>query len=79
MTDESSLITNNTKYLKALQKNTLIVGHSNTIDDLVNKLLGEKKLSDLPETEFNHLFVVIKKGKKWKFESLYYGSGSESH
>jgi phosphohistidine phosphatase SixA len=59
--------------LKALQKNTLIVGHSNTVDDIVNKLLGEKKLSDLPETEYNHLFVVIKKGKKWKLESLYYG------
>lgn len=59
--------------LKALKKNTLIVGHSNTVDDIVNKLSGIKQLSDLPETEYNHLFIIIKKGKKWKFESLYYG------
>jgi len=60
--------------LKTLKKNALIVGHSNTVDDIVNKLSGTNYLSDLPETEYNHLFVVIKKGRKWKFESLYYGS-----
>lgn len=59
--------------LKALKGNTLIVGHSNTIDDIVNKLMGESLLTDLPETEYNHLFLVIKKGKKWKFKSLRYG------
>jgi phosphohistidine phosphatase SixA len=59
--------------LKALNGNTLIVGHSNTVDDIVNKLTGEKLLSDLPETEYNHLFLVIRKGKKWKFRSLTYG------
>ncbi|TXJ29350.1 MAG: histidine phosphatase family protein [Chitinophagaceae bacterium] len=59
--------------LKALNKNALIVGHSNTVDDIVNKLSGNNYLTDLPETEYNHLLVVIKKGRKWKFESLYYG------
>ncbi len=59
--------------LKALKGNTLIVGHSNTVDDIVNKLTGEKLLSDLPETEYNHLFLVVKRGKKWKFRSLTYG------
>ncbi|MBN8880244.1 MAG: histidine phosphatase family protein [Sphingobacteriales bacterium] len=59
--------------LKALKKNALIVGHSNTVDDIVNKLSGNNYLTDLPETEYNHLFIVSKKGRKWKFESLYYG------
>ncbi|MCG2615655.1 histidine phosphatase family protein [Terrimonas sp. NA20] len=59
--------------LKALKGNTLIVGHSNTIDDIVNKLMGENLLTDLPETEYNHLYLVTKKGKKWKFKSLTYG------
>ncbi|MET0466518.1 MAG: phosphoglycerate mutase family protein [Chitinophagaceae bacterium] len=59
--------------LKNLKGNTLIVGHSNTVDDVVNKLMGQTLLTDLPETEYNHLFLVIKKGKKWKFRSLTYG------
>lgn len=59
--------------LKTLNKNTLIVGHSNTIDDVVNRLSGRNLLSDLPETEYNHLFILIKKGNKWKFRSLTYG------
>lgn len=59
--------------LKALKGNTLIVGHSNTVDDIVNKLTGKNLLSDLPETEYNHLFLVIRKGKSWKLRSLVYG------
>jgi broad specificity phosphatase PhoE len=59
--------------LKALNGNTLIVGHSNTIDDIVNKLMGKNLLTDLPETEYNHLYLVIRKGKKWRFRSLTYG------
>lgn len=44
--------------LKTLKGNVLIVGHSNTVDDLVNGLLNEKKLADLADHEYNHLFLV---------------------
>jgi 2,3-bisphosphoglycerate-dependent phosphoglycerate mutase len=54
--------------LKLKKKNTLIVGHSNTIDDVVNMLCGEKKVAgDLPDAEYNKLFIVKKKGKKFFF------------
>jgi phosphohistidine phosphatase SixA len=60
--------------LKSKKKNTLIVGHSNTVDDIVNGLCGEIKVpGDLPETEFNNLFIVKKKGKRNIFYSQKYG------
>jgi phosphohistidine phosphatase SixA len=60
--------------LKSKKKNTLIVGHSNTVDDIVNMLCGEIKVpGDLPETEFNNLFIVKKKGKRYIFYSQKYG------
>ncbi|XVJ65661.1 MAG: histidine phosphatase family protein [Lacibacter sp.] len=49
------------------KKNVLIVGHSNTVDDLVNKLMNQQLLSDLPDTAYNNLFMVTLKGKKYKF------------
>lgn len=62
--------------LKAIKKgNSLIVGHSNTVDDIVNKLCGEIKLpKDLPDSEYDNLYVVTKKGKKMKFENKTYGT-----
>lgn len=61
--------------LKEFEKgDVLVVGHSNTVDDLVNKLMGEKIIeSDLPDTEYGSLFVVIKKGKKYSFEKRHFG------
>jgi 2,3-bisphosphoglycerate-dependent phosphoglycerate mutase len=60
--------------IKALKKNTVIVGHSNTVDDIVNKLCGEVKINgDLKETEYNDLFIVKKKGKRYVFYSQKYG------
>jgi len=54
--------------LKALnKKNILIVGHSNTVDDVVNGLMGEKVLSDLADPEYGDVFIVKKKGKNLKF------------
>jgi broad specificity phosphatase PhoE len=60
--------------LKGIKKNVLVVGHSNTIDDIVNGLTGEKTVpGDLPESEYNNLFVITYKGKKVKFERRTFG------
>jgi len=54
--------------LRSKNKNILVVGHSNTVDDVVNMLCGKKEVAgDLPETEYNKLFIVKKKGKKYLF------------
>ncbi len=45
------------KQLLALKGNSLVVGHSNTIPDLV-RLLGGDAGSELPETEFNRLYQI---------------------
>ena len=56
------------KMIKTSRKNTLIVGHSNTVDDVVNGLCGEKKVAgDLPDDEFNKFYILKVKGKKIHF------------
>jgi len=57
--------------LKAVnQNNILIVGHSNTVDDIVNRLTGTNTMSDLPETEYGSLFIVRKKGSNYTYEKI---------
>ena len=54
--------------------NILIVGHSNTVDDIVNKLEGKSVIpGDLPESEYGDLFLVKRKGKKYRFEKMHFG------
>jgi len=54
--------------LKSKRKNTLIVGHSNTVDEIVNMLCGKKEVpGDLPDTEYNKLFIIKMKGNKTRF------------
>lgn len=50
--------------------NVLVVGHSNTVDDVVNGLLGEAKMSDLPDTTYGNVFIVKKKGSSYSFEQM---------
>lgn len=62
--------------IRAIQKgNVLIVGHSNTVDDVVNKLMGEIKVpKDLPDSEYDNLYIVTNKGSRYKFENKTYGT-----
>jgi broad specificity phosphatase PhoE len=62
--------------VRGIQKgNVLIVGHSNTVDDIVNKLVGEIKVpKDLPDSEYDNLYIVTKKGNRYRFENKTYGT-----
>lgn len=62
--------------IKNLERgNVLIVGHSNTVDDLVNRLLGTKQIaSDLQDSEYGDLFVVKRKKGKYSFERKRFGN-----
>lgn len=52
----------------------LIVGHSNTVDDLVNNIAGEKLVAgDLADTQYGNLFILKKKGSKIKYEMKHFG------
>ena len=54
--------------------NMLIVGHSNTVDDIVNKLIGRNVIpGDLPDTQYGDLFIIKKRGKKFTFKQERFG------
>lgn len=44
-------------------KTILIVGHSNTIPNYINKLLGTPKYEDIPESEFGNLYRITISGE----------------
>jgi len=60
--------------IRAVKGNVLVVGHSNTVDDIVNKLCGRVKITgDLKDPEYDDLFVVKIRGKKVIFNQRKYG------
>jgi phosphohistidine phosphatase SixA len=60
--------------VKSIKGNVLLVGHSNTVDDIVNKLCGQTKITgDLKDNEYDNLFVVRFRGKKRLFSRRKYG------
>ena len=65
--------------LKAIRKeNVLVVGHSNTVDDIANKLSGQTVVpGDLKDNEYDNLFVIKRKGKSFVFKGEKYGAPSQ--
>ncbi|HEV7779837.1 MAG TPA: phosphoglycerate mutase family protein [Chitinophagaceae bacterium] len=65
--------------LKSIKKgNVLVVGHSNTIDDLANKLAGSTVVAgDLPETDYDNIFILKRKGNKYRFSGETYGAPTQ--
>jgi broad specificity phosphatase PhoE len=60
--------------VQSMKGNVLIVGHSNTVDDIVNKLCRQTKIAtDLNDKEYDNLFVVRISGKKRTFSRHKYG------
>ncbi|WP_347374406.1 phosphoglycerate mutase family protein [Aequorivita sp. Q41] len=55
---------------KTNHKTTLIVGHSNTIPQLVNKLIGEEKFENMDDTDNATLFKVTIDGNSKKVETI---------
>jgi broad specificity phosphatase PhoE len=58
--------------------NVLVVGHSNTIDDLANKLCGATVVpGDLKDNEYDNLFILKRKGNTYHFKNEKYGAPSK--
>jgi 2,3-bisphosphoglycerate-dependent phosphoglycerate mutase len=55
---------------KITNGNVLVVGHSNTVDDIANGLTGTNNMSDLADNEYGNLFIVKKKGSNYTFERV---------
>src|SRR5690554_2467892 len=43
-------------------KTVLIVGHSNTLHNIANTIIGEEKYLELPESDYSNLFVLVRQG-----------------
>jgi len=60
--------------LKSSKGNALIIGHSNTVDDIVNKLTGRKDVAgDLKDSEYDNLFQITLKKGTWYISRKKYG------
>ena len=58
--------------LENLGKNVLVVGHSNTTPELVNKLLGEDRFPSMEDTDNGSLFIVQSVGDQTTVSRLHF-------
>ncbi|MEO6613386.1 MAG: histidine phosphatase family protein [Chitinophagaceae bacterium] len=61
--------------LKAIKKKSvLVVGHSNTVDDIVNKLTGETAIpGDLKDSDYDNMYIIRKRKGRMEFSQKKYG------
>lgn len=58
--------------------NVLVVGHSNTVDDIVNKLMnGVHVQGDLKDSEYDNLYIITRKGRSYRFSQKQFGTATE--
>jgi broad specificity phosphatase PhoE len=63
---------------KIKKGDVLIVGHSNTVDDITNRLAGKTVVSaDLKDNEYDNLFILKRKGNSYLFKNEKYGIPSK--
>lgn len=64
--------------IKSVKKgNILVAGHSNTVDDIANRLAGQQVIKgDLDETVYDRLFILRKKKNGYAFTEKKYGAPS---
>ncbi len=55
------------------KRNTLIVGHSNTLLPLLNKLGLKPSMKEITDTEYDHLFVIDQKKGALQLSERKYG------
>ena len=65
--------------IKGIRKgNVLIVGHSNTIDDIANALAGHTVVpGDLKDSEYDNLYVLKRKKGGYQFRNEKYGAAAK--
>lgn len=62
------------KVISIPSNNVLIVGHSNTIDDLINAFLKQNKFpADLSDKIYEKMYIIKKKGNRMIYNETIYG------
>ncbi len=59
--------------LRKVKRNTLVIGHSNTVDNIVNYFLTDPMLEDLPDSAYGDLFIITRKGNKVSYKKDHFG------
>lgn len=63
--------------LPAKYKNIVVIGHSNTLPGIIRKAgVADYPVKDIPDNEYDNLFVVKRKKGKWILQSKKYGTPS---